>query len=310
MDSALLPLLPIFGQLTLNPTTATKQKPLFSMPISSQEYDNMLHESQEYIMDDNETAVNRYEEMNEGEDDDENYEDDLYVPPSNFETTFKDPYLVTFLRELYENRGYGSPVASFQKICYFNGADSYAIPHRGNHIQPASQNIAHILEWWLTEKLSHTGHTDEAIPILDESPQISAESIMSKLREAASALNGLAKVLINIRAGHAYLLHMIGDVIVMDQNCERFFQQFPLFVNVSIKVQGHSPSVRHNTCQVLVAVEHVTMKDARGENRNSIPVSCKFSQHHQAFDTTFTNTRVTSSPDGQTFCLLEEVATR
>ncbi|RIA80846.1 hypothetical protein C1645_584643 [Glomus cerebriforme] len=138
---------------------------------------------------------------------------------------------------------------------------------------------------------------------------------MSKLRETASALSGLSKVLINIRAGHVYLLHMIGDVIVMDQNYERFFQQkkirfveFPLFVNVSIKVQEYSPSERHNTCQVLVAVEHVTIKDARGENRNSIPVSCKFSQH-QAFDGTYTNTRAISSPDGQTFCLLDEVAT-
>ena len=42
---------------------------------------------------------------------------------------------------------------------------------------------------------------------------------------AASVLNGLAKVLINIRAGHVYLLHMIGDEIVMAPKCERFFQQ-------------------------------------------------------------------------------------
>jgi hypothetical protein len=51
------------------------------------------------------------------------------------------------------------------------------------------------------------------------------------------------------------------------------------------------------------------MKDqTTSENRNIIPVPCKFS--HQEFDNTFTNMRVTSSsPDGQTFCLLEEVAT-
>jgi len=266
---------------------------------STPEY--IFHESQDFMIDDNEAAVSRYE----GEDNDENYEDDLYVPPSNFETIAKDPLLLAFFHELCENKGYSSPVSIFERTCYFNGANSYAIPNRGDYIQPALQNIARILELWVMEKLSNTGET---IPILEEYPQFSAESIMSKLKEAASALNGLAKVLINIRAGHVYLLHMIGDVIVMDQNCERFFQQFPLFVNVSIKVQEHSPSVRHNTCQVLVAVEHVTMKD---ENRN-IPLSCRFSQHqhHQSFDDTFTNKRVTSSPDGQTFCLLEEVATR
>ena len=71
----------------------------------------------------------------------------------------------------------------------------------------------------------------------------------------------------------------------------------------------HSPSLRHNTCQVLVAVEHVTMKDqtTAGDIRGSGVLTCKFSQqHHQTFDT---NTRVVSSPDGQIFCLLEEVTT-
>ncbi|GBB84179.1 hypothetical protein RclHR1_10800006 [Rhizophagus clarus] len=263
------------------------------MPISSQQF-IMFRE-------DNEAAVSKYE----GGDNDEYYEEHLYVSPSNLEAILKDPYIMTFFSGLCEN-SYGPPVSSFQRTCYFNGANSFAIPNRGDYIQPASQNIAHILELWLTEKLSDTG---EAIPILEELPQISAESIMSKLRKAAPALDGLAKVLINIRAGHVYLLHMIGDVVVMDQNCERFFQQFPLFVNVSIKVQEHSPLVRHNTCQVLVAVEHVTMK---GENRN-IPLSCRFNsqqQHYHSFDGTFTNTRVTCSPDGQTFCLLEEVTTR
>ncbi|CAI2198065.1 1534_t:CDS:2, partial [Funneliformis geosporum] len=266
---------------------------------------DMLHESQEYNSS-HDTPACKEVVSTEGENDDLDYEDstnELYVTPSNFETTVSDPYISTFIDELLQDENDGF-VASFQKICYFNGADAYAVPHRGNHIQPASQNIAHIVEWWLTEKLSHTGET---IPILEESPQTSAESIIFKIREVASALNGMAKVLINIRAGHVYSLHMIGDEIVMAPNYERFFQQFPLFVNVSIKVQEHLPSARHNTCQVLVAVEHVTMKDQTVvENR----IPCKFSQHyHQSFDESFTTTRTTSSPDGQTFCLLEEVAT-
>jgi hypothetical protein len=93
----------------------------------------MLHEGQEYIMMDSnssyENVFNRNEEVIEGEDDYENYEDnanDLYVPPSNFETTVKDPHLATFVRELLQNENNGY-VASFQKICYFNGADSYAV---------------------------------------------------------------------------------------------------------------------------------------------------------------------------------------
>lgn len=293
----------VFQQLSLN------QRPDYMIPLlmpASTEYDiDMLHECQEYNSS-HDSPANKEAVSTEGEDDDLDYEDatnELYVTPSNFETTINDPYISAFIEELLQDEIDGF-VASFQKICYFNGADAYAVPHRGNHIQPASVNIAHIVEWWLTEKLSHTGET---IPILEESPQTSAESIMFKLREVASALNGMAKVLINIRAGHVYSLHMIGDEIVMAPNYERFFQQFPLFVNVSIKVQEHLPSARHNPCQVLVAVEHVTMKDQTAiENR----VPCKFSQHyHQSFEESFTTTRTNSSPDGQTFCLLEEVAT-
>src|ERR1043165_9620795 len=78
-----------FFNFLIEPKLTAKQKPLFS--TSSQD---MLYEGQEYIMMDGnssyETVVNRNEEITEGEDDDENYEDDtndLYVPPSNFETT-------------------------------------------------------------------------------------------------------------------------------------------------------------------------------------------------------------------------------
>jgi hypothetical protein len=88
------------------------------MPVSSQEY-NMFHEVQEFIIEDN--------EVYEGEDNDENCEDDLYIPPSNFESIIRDPYLVTFFHELCENRGYNSPVSSFQRTCYFNGTNSFAV---------------------------------------------------------------------------------------------------------------------------------------------------------------------------------------
>jgi hypothetical protein len=99
-----------------------KQNQFFSITTTpSQEYDiDMLHEGQEYMIDGNSS----HEVVVEGEDDDENYEDDLYIPPSNFDNTVNDPIIKNFFRELSEN---GSPVASFHKICYFNGADSYAV---------------------------------------------------------------------------------------------------------------------------------------------------------------------------------------
>jgi hypothetical protein len=49
--------------------------------------------------------------------------------------------------------------------------------------------------------------------------------------------------------------------------------------------------------------DQTTAGDIRG---SGVLTPCKFSQHHQTFDT---NTRVVSSPDGQIFCMLEEVTT-
>ncbi|CAG8520409.1 5726_t:CDS:1, partial [Racocetra persica] len=66
--------------------------------------------------------------------------------------------------------------------------------------------------------------------------------------------------------------------------------------------QEQSAAARHNTCKVLVSVEHVTMK---GEDRNGIAPN-RISYSHQLIDGT---TRAASSADGQIFYLLDEVPT-
>ncbi|CAG8491254.1 10690_t:CDS:2, partial [Acaulospora morrowiae] len=193
---------------------------------------------------------------------------DHNIPPYNVDALISNPYLKCFLDDLSTNDGYSS-VDSFSRMLYFDGAGSYVIPHHDAHMQQASQSIIRIFqitEQWLIEKLFHNS---DSMPILEESPQDATDGIMHKLKEVSFALNGLSRVLISIRAGHVYSLHMIGDEIVMPESYESFAKRFPLFVNISVDVQTSHPFMTrhdsHNTCRVLVAAERVTTSPADGK---------------------------------------------
>ncbi|RIB17371.1 hypothetical protein C2G38_1438675 [Gigaspora rosea] len=154
----------------------------------------------------------------EGEDDYDEA-DESYISSYNFDTTINDPEFSNFLNELSQEPS--DHTISFQKFYFFNTC-SYEVPHHGNHMQPALQNIALVVESWLTEQLLYAG---DSIPILEESPQISAEGVMTKLKMALNAFDGLSNVYIKIRAGHVYLLHMIDDEIVIAPNHKQFIQE-------------------------------------------------------------------------------------
>ncbi|CAG8535992.1 10341_t:CDS:2 [Acaulospora colombiana] len=175
--------------------------------------------------------------------------DDLdQIPPFNIEVFRSNPFLMAFLGELE------GPVDSFRRMLYFDGAGSYLIPRHDAHAQSASQNIAEIIDRWFIEKLSQNDVS--MMPILEESPQSAIDGILSKLRDSF-VLRGLSNVLISIRAGHVYSLHMNGDEIELPQNYESFVKTFPLFVNVSVDVKNARHS-SHNTCKILVVAERVT----------------------------------------------------
>ncbi|CAG8533661.1 6656_t:CDS:2 [Dentiscutata heterogama] len=269
-----------------------------SLPTPPNEY--AMDEDQDFITDGDsscEAFAYNHDNSIEGEDDYDEA-DESYIS-SNFDTTINDPEFANFSNELSQESG---NVTSFQKIYYFNTC-SYEVPHYGNHMQPALRNIALIVESWLTEKLLYR-YAGDAIPILEESPQISAESVMTKLKMALGAFNNLSKVYIKIRAGHVYSLHMINDEIVISPNHKQFIQEFPLFVNVSIKVQKRSAAARNTMCRVLVGVEHVTMQGQSMAGEIKAPIS-----HHQLTNGNTTIRRTVSSADGQAFYLLDEAPT-
>ncbi|KAF0492499.1 hypothetical protein F8M41_021700 [Gigaspora margarita] len=269
---------------------------------------NLIYNDQDFLTDadsSREAFLYSHDDSIEGEDDYDEA-DESYISSSNFDTTINDPELLNVLNELSQEPS--DHIISFQKFYYFNTC-SYEVPHHGNHMQPALQNIALIVESWLTEQLLYAG---DSIPILEESPQISAESVMTKLKMALNVFDDLSNVSIQIRAGHVYLLHMIDDEIVISPNHKQFIQDFPLFVNVKIKVQERSAATRNTTCRVLVAVEHVTMKNQSMDeikDQSSVLAQNKISYNYQLTNGITTIRRTVSSADGQIFYILDEVPT-
>ncbi|CAG8498964.1 3432_t:CDS:2 [Dentiscutata erythropus] len=269
MDTALLTGL---RDLTINPAytilytsdnKSIQSRHTFFPPTPPNEY--AMDEDQEFITDGDssrEAFTYNHDNSIEGED---YYDeaDESYITSPSFDTTINDPEFANFSNEFSQESG---NVISFQKTYYFNTC-SYEVPHSGNHMQPALQNIALIVESWLTEKLYR--YAGDAIPILEESPQISAESVMTKLKMALGAFNNLSKVDIKIRAGHVYSLHMINDEIVISPNHKQFIQE-------SQSMAGEPNKISH---------------------------------HHQLTNGITTTRRTVSSADGQTFYLLDEVPT-
>ncbi|KAF0483930.1 hypothetical protein F8M41_023176 [Gigaspora margarita] len=283
--------------------------PLLSSPITSHTVSS-IHESQNFNHSNNEMEINNgimnVESSCEpisgyGGENDESY-DDYDVSCETTDTDF-----AKFVNEFsqFEARGLDI-IPNIRKTYYYNSLNACAIPHGDNCTDPSLQKIDSVIHSWLVEKLLPSGGniTGENIPILDDSPRASADDIMTQLKENLSAFHGLSKVLISVRAGHIYLLHMIGDEIIMPPNEKNFFQQFPLFVDVAIKIQKVPHMARRNSCQVLVAVEHMKFK---GENRSCASHASPDNNHCQRFLSFNTRMINTPSVEGQVFCLLDKV---
>ncbi|CAG8469858.1 31152_t:CDS:2 [Racocetra persica] len=237
-----------------------------------------------------------------GEENNENHDD--YNSSCETNDT-KDPF-AKFVSDFcqIESHGFGL-IPSLRKTYYYDCLNACAISHYDNCIEPSSQIIGSVIHSWLIKKLLSTG---EHIPILEEPLWALAEGIMAQLRKNSNVFHGLSKVLISVRAGHVYLLHMIGDEIIMSSHDKNFLQQFPLFVDVAIKVQEEHPHVvRRNPCQVFVAVEHAKFKGENYGCTSSAPYRGPNNNRRQHFLSFNTRMITTPSIEGQVFCLLEKM---
>ncbi|CAG8642195.1 15310_t:CDS:2 [Cetraspora pellucida] len=232
-------------------------------------------------------AESGYEEENN-----ENY--DNYKSCETSETN--DPDFAKFVSDFcqIESQGFGL-IPSLRNTYYYNCLNACAVSHYNNHMEPSSQIIGSTIHSWIMKKLLNKGNKSEIIPILEEPLWALADGIMTQLRKIdSSAFHGLSRVLISVRAGHVYLLHMIGDEIIMPSHDKNFLQQFPLFVDIAIKVQNENPHVaRRNSCQVFVAVEHAKFKGQNYGCTSNTPYKTPDNsrrQHFLSFNTRMINT--------------------
>jgi hypothetical protein len=143
------------------------------------------------------------------------------------------------------------------------GGGFLSFPHLGNHGSANTAKIMRVLEHWLCEKLTEPS-TPDTIPILEAGIENSAQQILAKLRSECKVFSGVAKCHVHVRNGHVFMLHacqIFDDETISRLGSDDFFQRYPLFVDVSIRMQAQ-PSGRpaHTPTILCLAFENIVGK--------------------------------------------------
>ncbi|ORX98216.1 hypothetical protein K493DRAFT_258259 [Basidiobolus meristosporus CBS 931.73] len=153
------------------------------------------------------------------------------------------------------------------------GGGFLSIPHIGSHGSVATSFIARVVEHWLGDKLAGSADAEDFIPILEDGVDKSARSILQRLkndlfsssvtRTELRSFAKLSKVFVEVRAGHVFSLpKCCDDATVVQLGVEEFFQEYPLFVDMSVKVKPLGPNdPRTNNTQILLSFQNITMGD-------------------------------------------------
>jgi hypothetical protein len=136
-----------------------------------------------------------------------------------------------------------SSSVSTARITYFfddsRGGSFLSIPHLGRSGSASTAGITRILETWLSEKIANPVNSTQAsssiIPILEEPIQQVTDSITSQLQaHAAKYLSALSKVYIQVQTGHVFDLSKCCDDSDVLWAAQEFYQQYPLFLDLTI----------------------------------------------------------------------------
>ncbi|RUS13070.1 hypothetical protein BC937DRAFT_86391 [Endogone sp. FLAS-F59071] len=198
----------------------------------------------------------------------------LHLPP---QPSYLAQKLECFQREMDDRQN--ARVSSFRNTYFFDGRSRFiSLPTLGNSNTKAASQISRMFEEWLERKI-YVHDAPDMVPILEESVEVSAAEIMAKLKSKATKIfNGLSKVMIKIRVGHAstYLASPVSplttspassvssyswneqeddDRMALDDSMDDFFQQFPLFVEVIIRVKPTETKLSPST-HLLLTVEN------------------------------------------------------
>ncbi|KAI7876997.1 hypothetical protein K492DRAFT_134616, partial [Lichtheimia hyalospora FSU 10163] len=148
---------------------------------------------------------------------------------------------------------------------YFMDGDHHfiSLPSLGNSSSSKDATfISRLFEQWLEQKLCGKQADDPLLPILEDNVDSIANEILDRLKHEFIP-KSVSKALIKIRTGHVYTYHQLEDgQPLITQDMEEFFQQFPLFVEITIHT-AHNTVIPQDTqtdrCILLLSMENVTV---------------------------------------------------
>ncbi|KAF9963677.1 hypothetical protein BGZ70_007251 [Mortierella alpina] len=184
---------------------------------------------------------------------------------------------------------YWKSVSTIRSTYFFDGIGRgggfLAIPHLASHGNAKTNVICRLLESWLTKKLVEPTISEESIPVLEDNIQSSVKSIERHLRADPRVWSGISKAFIHIRCGHVFMLDSCcDDETIVHLGADEFYQDYPLFVDVEIKMHGESTAQQQQTktkvdrsepTEVLIAFQNVV-------NRGNSHRECSTPYVHRA----------------------------
>ncbi|GJJ71264.1 hypothetical protein EMPS_03614 [Entomortierella parvispora] len=169
-----------------------------------------------------------------------------------------------FLNTMEED--YWKSVSTIRTTYFFDGIGRgggfLAIPHLASHGNAKTNVICRMLEAWLTEKLVEPTISD-SIPVLEDNIQSSVQSIEQHLRQDPKVWSGISKSFIHIRCGHVFMLDTCcDDETIVHLGADEFYQDYPLFVDVEIKMHCDSNHLsKDHSTEILIAFQNVVNKN-------------------------------------------------
>ncbi|ORX50110.1 hypothetical protein DM01DRAFT_1337784 [Hesseltinella vesiculosa] len=166
-------------------------------------------------------------------------------------------------------------ISPSRNIYFMDGANRFiSLPIQAGTSR--SSHVARTFEQWLQDKLGYQQYrmTDH-LPIVEDSVDLLAEDIMNRIksRTCVRGLTGIRSLMIKIRAGHVYSLDQLDPIPSLSSDMMDFFQQFPLFIEITILVatpdsllpgsplSPRSPAMDY-TIPVLISLENISANPA------------------------------------------------
>ncbi|KAF9133613.1 hypothetical protein BGW39_009341 [Mortierella sp. 14UC] len=169
-------------------------------------------------------------------------------------------------------KDYWKSVSTIRSTYFFDGIGRgggfLAIPHLASHGNAKTNTLCRLLEAWLTKKLVEPTISD-SIPVLEDSIQSSILSIERRLKADPRVWAGISQAFIHIRCGHVFMLDSCcDDKTIVHLGADEFYQDYPLFVDVEIKMNGDASQQQqlnkgHRTSEVLIAFQNMSQGNSQ-----------------------------------------------